>query len=187
VKLVPRETTVVGQHLRTNLLFAAVAAYLVGMDEEVVRRRSREFSGIPHRLELIDTVDGIRYYNDSAATIPEATAAAVAGLDGRIHLIAGGSDKKLSLDAFLTIAREVTSLHLLAGSATERIVSLLGAARAPFTGPHDSLEAACAAAAAVARNGDAVLLSPGCASFGMFRNEFDRGNQFRALVNSLRQ
>ena len=144
------------------------------------------FGGVPHRLEFVRSAHGVDYYNDSAATIAEAAEAAVAAFDKPVHLIAGGSDKGLPLQPFEEIARAVKSLHLLSGTATERITALLREGGGGCTDPHETLEGALHAASMAARAGDVVLLSPGCASFWMVRNEFDRGDQFRALVNGLR-
>jgi len=182
--LVPRDTLLQGEHMRTNLLFAAVAAYVFGVSADIVRRRTADFGGLPHRLEPVATIGGVTFVNDSAATIAEATAAALSSLSRPTHLIAGGSDKGVPIDVFVGIARETRSIHLLAGTATDRIVNLLEEHRLPYAGPYASLESALDAAAGDARDGECVLLSPGCASFGMFRNEFDRGDQFRSLVQS---
>ena len=184
IPLVEPSTGCRGAHQRQNLLFAGIAAYLWGVPESIVRERASSFAGIRHRLELVRVVDGIRFINDSAATIAEAALAAVEAFGEPVHLIAGGSDKGVPLDAFVQIASGVESLHLLAGTATERIIGLLDARRIPYAGPYGSLETAFTAATAAARAGDIVMLSPGCASFGMFRNEFDRGDRFRRLVES---
>ncbi|MFW5685348.1 MAG: UDP-N-acetylmuramoyl-L-alanine--D-glutamate ligase [Spirochaetota bacterium] len=182
VELVPSDTRVQGAHMRRNLLFAAVAARLFGVPDEIIRDRARNFAGVPHRLEEVALVAGIRWINDSAATIAEAASAAVESFTEPVHLIAGGSDKGVPLDAFRSIGTRVASLHLLAGSATERIVGILDEERIPYHGPYSDLGSAVDAAGTAARPGSVVLLSPGCASFGMFRNEFDRGDQFRRLV-----
>jgi len=184
-ELVPESLNVVGGHQRTNLLFAATAAALCGRDPEAIRERVASFGGIPHRLEFVRSVGGVDYYNDSAATIAEATQAAVVGFDKPVHLIAGGSDKGLPLSLFGEISRSVKSLHLLPGTATERISGLLRKSGREYSGPHDTLQVAIHTARSEARAGEVVLLSPGCASFGMFRNEFDRGDQFRSLVKRL--
>lgn len=186
VELVPESLKVVGGHQRTNVLFAASGAALLGRDPGEIRERMASFGGVPHRLEFVRSAHGVDYYNDSAATIAEAAEAAVAAFDKPVHLIAGGSDKGLPLRPFEEIARAVKSLHLLSGTATERITALLRERGGGCTDPHETLEGALHAASTAARAGDVVLLSPGCASFGMFRNEFDRGDQFRALVNRLR-
>ena len=170
--------------MRVNLLYAGVAAHLFGIPADEVRRRTASFTGVAHRLEVVAVEHGVRYVNDSAATIAEAAVAALDSFDAPVHLIAGGSDKGLPLDEFAGIAARAASLHLLAGTATERIVRLLDERGGSYAGPYDSLEAAFEAASSRARPGEVVLLSPGCASFGMFRNEFDRGNRFRVLVQS---
>lgn len=185
VELVPETLRVVGEHQRTNLLFAGIAALLQGRSPDEIRQRLSSYGGIPHRLEYLRTVSGVHYYNDSAATIAEASSAATASFQVPVHLIAGGSDKGLPLDAIVDAAGRAATVHLLAGSATDRIVPLLQDAEVQFSGPHDSLDEALMSAVRPARREDVVLLSPGCASFGMFRNEFDRGDQFRSLVDRL--
>ncbi len=184
-EIVPAETSLPGPHNRLNLLAAGMMARLTGIDSALIREITGEFSGIEHRLELVRTVAGVRWYNDSAATIPEATAAAVRSLEGRIHLITGGTDKKLSFDAFTEIIRDPAGIHLLAGSATERMIEILQQEKVPFRGPFDTLQDAVDSAAAAAAAGDAVLFSPGSTSFGMFLNEFDRGRQFKEIVSGL--
>lgn len=184
VALVGADTKITGRHMRTNLLFAGVMAHLFGMPDDEIRRETAGFTGVPHRLETIAVIHGTRYVNDSAATIVEAAVAAAESFREPVHIIAGGSDKGLPLDGFTTVARRAQSLHLLAGTATERIVGLLEESGIPYSGPYASLSAALESAAARAESGDVVLLSPGCASFGMFRNEFDRGDQFRRLVQN---
>lgn len=182
IRLVDPESRAGGVHQRTNLLYAAAAALLFGVSAETVRRRARDFPGIAHRLELVAESGGLRFVNDSAATIAEATLAAVASFAEPVHLIAGGSDKGVPVEAFERATREARSIHLLEGTATDRIVALLDSRGLEYQGPYGRLEEAFEGAVATARNGEIVLLSPGCASFGMFRNEFDRGEQFRALV-----
>jgi len=183
--LVPASVRVVGEHQRMNLLLAAIAAQCAGMKADTIRRLLAGFKGVPHRLEYVRGCGGVEFFNDSAATIAEAALLAVRSFDRPVHLIAGGSDKGLPMDDLIRAASEAASLHLLSGTGTQRILSAPHADGLAFTGPHDSLEAAVKAAQAAAAPGGVILLSPGCASFGMFRNEFDRGDQFRNLVQSL--
>jgi UDP-N-acetylmuramoylalanine--D-glutamate ligase len=126
----------------------------------------------------------VRYFNDSAATIPEAAAACVAAL-GNPVLVCGGSDKKLELSPLVEAARRAKKVILLAGSASDRLASLLHEAGIACDAPYDDLGAACKAAIAAADTGDAVALSPGCASFGMFLNEFDRGRRWKDAVREV--
>jgi UDP-N-acetylmuramoylalanine--D-glutamate ligase len=124
--------------------------------------------------------------NDTAATTPDATIAALEAVDRPVVLIAGGADKELHfgrLAAAIAAPRSpVRAIVLLEGSATDKLSAALAG---PVAGRHSTLRAAVEQAAALAGPGDAVLLSPGCASFGMFRNEFDRGDQFNELVRAL--
>lgn len=182
VRLVEPDSRAGGAHQRTNLLYAAAAALLFGVPAETVRRRAGDFPGIAHRLESLGTAGGVHFVNDSAATVAEAALAAVESFSEPVHLIAGGSDKGVPIDGFARAASKAESIHLLEGTATDRIVTLLDSLGLRYQGPYAKLEEALEGAVAGARDGEIVLLSPGCASFGMFRNEFDRGEQFRSLV-----
>ncbi|HQU07472.1 MAG: UDP-N-acetylmuramoyl-L-alanine--D-glutamate ligase [Parcubacteria group bacterium 21-54-25] len=170
--------TVPGAHNRYNAGIALVAARAMGIGDETSRRPLAAFAGVPGRLELVAEKGDIRYYNDTTATTPEATLAALAAL-GADHtvLIMGGADKGLDMSKLLAKLPEVKKVVLLAGTGTDRVHSEL-----PDAPMHDSLENALADARAHAAPGDAILLSPAFASFGMFKNEFDRGDQFTALA-----
>ena len=188
--LVPEELTVVGQHSRGNLAYAAAAAAHLGVDRETIRARAASFPGVPHRLETLALNRGCRYVNDTAATIPEAALAAVQAFRAPLGLIAGGTDKGLNLRPLVEAVKETLhgggEVFLLAGTATDRLVALLAEDAVPVPSVFTDLSAAVEAARRWEDSqGPAervVLLSPGCASFGMFRNEFDRGDQFRSLV-----
>ncbi len=129
------------------------------------------------------------FVNDTSATAPAAAIAALAAFPGRnLHIIAGGFDKQLDLGPLgQALAHKATSVALLDGSATERLMEHVRAAGGHWLGPFDSMEKAVEAAAEQASAGDVVLLSPGCASFGLFRDEFDRGDKFRAAVARLKE
>lgn len=174
-----------GEHNRANVALAAAAARELGVEEEAIRAGAESFAGAPERLELVREVGGVAYIDDTTATIPEATIAAIDALAGRpIVLICGGADKGLDYDALAgVIAERTNAAILLAGTASEKLLARLGGVAhvSLATGMAEAFERA----QALARAGDAVLLSPGAASFGGFRNEFDRGEQFVALVESL--
>ncbi|MFP4011120.1 MAG: UDP-N-acetylmuramoyl-L-alanine--D-glutamate ligase [Spirochaetaceae bacterium] len=186
-EIVPVEVSLRGFHMRRNLLAAGLAARLLGISAPQVREATASFGGIAHRLEPVGEHRGIRFYNDSAATIPEAALAAVKSFEEPVHLIAGGSTKNVDFAPFAEITRRVTALYLLEGSAQEAVLDAVekGASEMPLYGPFHSLETAVAEAVSRARAGEAVVLSPGCASFGMFRNEFHRGDRFRDIVRGL--
>lgn len=180
-----------GEHSLWNALLAAGLAFLSGAKPPVIRRTLRTFQGVPHRLEHVRDLGGISYWNDSAATMPDASVAAMRALGGRgrkrIILIAGGSDKNLYFkDWAREVKRYAKDIILFDGSATPKVILAL---RKSGVRPGEivrSMRDALHHARASAKRGDVVLLSPGCSSFGLFTNEFDRGNQFRTLVKNLR-
>ncbi|MFW5801061.1 MAG: UDP-N-acetylmuramoyl-L-alanine--D-glutamate ligase [Spirochaeta sp.] len=169
---------------RINLLAAAIALRAYGIPAQTIREGLSRFPGIAHRMELLGERNGVSVYNDTAATIPKATLATVSALPVPVVLIAGGADKKLDIAAFTEIHEKCAAVVLLEGNASERIFALLesrGLACDGFYGNlHDAFTAAIGHAAALGRC--AVVLSPGAASFNMFNNEFDRGDQFRSIA-----
>lgn len=183
--IVPRELLVRGEHQRLNLLAAGLALVRFGLSPRQVAAGAAEYPGIEHRLELCGRAGSVLFYNDSAATIPEALTAAVKSFTTPLLLITGGTDKVLDFSVFAEAAPLPRGIFLLEGSATVKIRSLLDGMGIPYRGPYDSLEAAVRAAAEAAAPGDSVLFSPGCTSFGMFLNEFDRGRRFKDLVARL--
>jgi UDP-N-acetylmuramoylalanine--D-glutamate ligase len=181
---VPERLLIPGRHQKMNLLAAALALLDLGLEAAFVRESLGLFPGIEHRLEFFHEARGVRYYNDTAATIPEAAAAAVEAFcpGAPVLLVTGGTDKNLDFDPLIRAASRAKAVLLLRGSGTSRIIPLLEKAGLSYLGPFDSAAAAAEAARNAALPGDAVILSPGCASFGMFANEFDRGEQWKAAV-----
>jgi UDP-N-acetylmuramoylalanine--D-glutamate ligase len=184
IELVPAELLVPGRHQKRNLLAAGLALLGLGLPPEIIRESLGSFPGVEHRLERFHQAGGISFYNDSAATIPEAAAAAVEALGGggRLILVAGGADKNLDFSPLVKAATQVKALVLLSGSGSEKLRPLLNDAGINHRGPFDQLDKAVAAALAIAVPGDIVALSPGCASFGMFLNEFDRGRKWKEEI-----
>ncbi len=174
-----------GAHNRLNLLAAALACRCYGMPAARIAPALRSFPGIEHRLELAGEIHGVRYYNDSAATIPQATAAALESLPPPLHLIAGGTDKQLDFHSLLESIHRAKRIFLLRGSATDKMRALFDQHSIAYEGPFDTLEETVHQAARGARPGTSVLFSPGCASFELFLNEFDRGRTFKRLVAQL--
>jgi UDP-N-acetylmuramoylalanine--D-glutamate ligase len=174
-----------GEHNRLNLLAAALACRLLGLPPGQIVAALRGFRGVEHRLELVAEVGGVRYYNDSAATIPEATAAGLRSLEPPLLLITGGTDKKLDFRPLLAEIHRAKAVLLLAGSGTDKIAALLSAEGIPYAGPFPNLERTLEEARRRAAPGDTVLFSPACASFELFLNEFDRGRRFKELVGRL--
>lgn len=167
-----------GSHNEMNAACAFAACAALGCDAEQAIAGIRAFRGLPHRLQFVGTAHGARWYNDSKATTPQATVLAVralreAGID-RIHLIAGGYDKKVSLAAITDL---VDGLASLAGIGTTAATVCAG--RGEVCG---TLAKAVKWIGPRLREGDAVLLSPGCASWDQYTNFEERGEQFEALV-----
>jgi UDP-N-acetylmuramoylalanine--D-glutamate ligase len=184
---IPERLPFLGIHQRMNAAAASAAALVRGAPWEAVVAGLASFGGVRNRMEVIAEVDGVTFINDSAATAPVAAIANLKGLDGRrVHLIAGGHDKQADLVELAgTIAERAQSIHLLEGTATHGLRALIQAHGRDGIEIYRSMADAVRAAADSAAAGEIVLLSPGCASFGLFRDEFDRGDQFRAAVAAL--
>lgn len=185
IDILPDGPRLPGIHTRKNLLFAAAGLYAFGMQPEEIRSRLDSFPGVEHRLEPAGEVDGRTFYNDSAATIPDALIAAVESFSGPVRLIAGGTDKALDFTDFGQRLPPTQEIYLLTGSATRKMEFALKNAGISYRGPFDSLSQAVKWAFSESETGDVILFSPGCASFEMFLNEFDRGRQFKELVSRL--
>ena len=178
-----------GRHNVANALAAAAAAVAVGAPAGRLTPRLRSFSGLEHRLEHVATRNGVAYYNDSLATTPEATLAAIASFDQPVLLIAGGSSKGAD---FTGLARKIAdrglkALILLASEEERRLGDAVRACG--YTGHIEpgcpGLAEAVAMAKQRAMPGDVVLLSPACASFGMFASYAERGAKFKEAVAAI--
>ena len=153
-------------------------------------RAVRQFSSPPHRLEKVREIKGVTFYNDSAAINPDAAIAALGSFGKKpIVWILGGADKNLDFEKLATASTgaNIKAAILLNGSATPKIKEAIEKANAsfPLFGPFDDFKKAVRKAYQLAGEKEVVLLSPGAASFGMFKNEFDRGEKFKKIVNSL--
>lgn len=176
-----------GEHNVANFLAAAVLSHTAGANWEAVARVGRNFAGVPHRLELVGDVNGVRYYNDSIATTPHRTMAALRSFAEPIILIAGGSDKQLSFAALgEAICNRVKHLILLGLTAPKIRQAVLDAGGVSLEVVED-LDQATALASQLAEPGDVVLLSPACASYDQYPNFVARGAHFRGLVANLKK
>jgi UDP-N-acetylmuramoylalanine--D-glutamate ligase len=184
IEAVPAEILVPGYHQKQNLLACALALLDLGLPADFVRESLAAFPGIPHRLEFFHQARGVRFYNDTAATIPEAAAAAVAAFADRekVVLVTGGTDKDLDFSPLVDAAEKAKDIILLAGTGSEKLTRLLGGRGISFNGPFDSVDTAVKCLLETVKPGDIAVLSPGCASFGMFLNEFDRGDKWKEAI-----
>ena len=179
----PEEWTlcIPGLHNRYDAALALGATRAFGITDEVSRRALESFAGVPGRLEFLREVNGVRVYNDNNSTTPEAALAALAALNpARTVLIMGGADKALNMNALLEKVQSVKGVVLLAGTGTDRIRGEF-----PNASIYGGLSEAVQAAMAMTESGDTLLFSPAFASFGMFKNEYERGDQFDDIVQSL--
>ena len=174
-----------GRHNRFNASVAAVSAWLFGAPVGAIASAAREFAGLPDRIEFVAEKGGVRYYNDSIATTPESTLAALEAFDTPLLVIAGGSSKKLSFEALGRRMAARARRVILIGCTAPEIEAAIVSAGGPAPLRAATLLEAVRAAAAAARPGEAVLLSPACASFDMFRNYAERGRCFRDAVRAL--
>ena len=181
-----KEIRIPGAHNLENVLAAVCVAAIAGISPKEIKRTITRFRGIPNRLELVRETKGVQYYNDTTATSPDAVIAALRALDSKkVVLLAGGTDKKLDYSLFAKEIRKYKPrLILFAGTATDKIRKELK--KYPrILGEVRSMKEAMRLAKAHAKKGDIVLLSPGAASFGIFKNEFDRGAQFYRQVKTM--
>ncbi len=173
-----------GKHNRYNAALALAASRAIGIKDIVSRNVIEQFVGVPGRLEIIREVNGIKIYNDTTATTPEATLAAISALNNKprknIILIMGGADKGLNMSVLISKLIEMKRVILISGTGTQRIISEFS--DLPV---FNNLSLAVADAFKHAESGDIILFSPAFASFGMFKNEFDRGEQFNKIAKVL--
>lgn len=184
-KILDTDLAIKGEHQRENLLLAALILKRFGVETSIVRKHLAEFSGIAHRMEMFFTKNGVKYYNDSAATIPEAVNVAINSFDTPLRLISGGTDKELEFECIKDSIKKPLSIHLLQGSGTDKMIKILEREGVSYYGPFSSLKGLIENLIPMVKDGESVLFSPGATSFGMFNNEFDRGNQFKNIISSI--
>ena len=168
---------------------AAVAAVEGLVDDETIRRFAREFGGVEHRIELVRTLHGVRYYNDSIASSPSRTIAGLRSFKEKVILIAGGYDKNIPFDVLGPEVVEHVKLLILCGATAEKIRAAVESAPEYQPGKPEILmvspfQKAVETARDRAEEGDVVTLSPACAAFDQFKNFMERGKTYKAIVNS---
>ena len=176
-----------GKHNIKNALAAIVAAKEAGATLRGIRESLAKFTGMPYRQEIIATKNGITFVNDTTSTTPDAASAAIerfADKNRTLHWICGGAEKDLPYDDLATLVALHSSnidIQVLDGTAYKRFASAMKKRGIQYT-KNESLKSAFNNCLSKAKKGDIILLSPACASFGLFKNEFDRGDQFNELV-----
>lgn len=171
-----------GEHNVANFLAAALLSHAAGASLEAIRQIGQSFTGVPHRLELVAEVGGVRYYNDSIATTPDRTIAALRSFAKGPILIAGGSDKQLSYGQLGQVIHAGVKHLILQGATAPKIRQAVLDSGGVSLYEVEDLKAAVHLASQLAEEGDVVLLSPASASFDQYANFMVRGEHFRALV-----
>jgi UDP-N-acetylmuramoylalanine--D-glutamate ligase len=174
-----------GRHNQLNALAAAAVGRIAGLSDAAIEAGVRSFKGVEHRLELVGEWDGVRWYNDSKATNPDAALVGVRAFPGvPVVLIAGGYGGGFDPDRWLAAIRELTVAVVLIGASAEKLAQSLAGHPVEKAA---SIEEAVAKAAGLAPPGGVVLLSPGYKSFDMFRTYEERGRRFKAAVLNQRE
>ena len=179
------ELQLLGMHNYENYMAAVVMAAVYGVPMDIIRKVIRAFKGVEHRIEYVTEKNGVVYYNDSKGTNPDAAIKGIQAMNRRTVLLGGGYDKGSEFTEWINAFDGKVKKLILIGATKEKI-----AADAEKCGFHDyvfadTFEEAVLLAAKTAESGDAVLLSPACASWGMFPNYEVRGDEFKRIVNSL--
>jgi UDP-N-acetylmuramoylalanine--D-glutamate ligase len=172
-----------GVHNLENIMAAIAAAQCAGVSRRAIQTTIEEFPGLEHRLEFVREKNGVRYYNDSKGTNVGAVVKSLASFSERVILLAGGVDKGGDYAPLAAGIKNQVRRLVLFGAAKQAIAAALG--RLTTTVLVDDIAAAVRDAAAHARPGDVVLLSPACSSFDQFRNYAERGKSFKNLVQAL--
>lgn len=189
------QTNLPGSHNLTNIAAAVKVAQYFNVPEASIQKALRKIAGLEGRMESVLEVNGVKYINDTCATTPDAAIAAITTVTGqlargaKLFLIAGGADKNLDFKGLARLAaKKVRAVLLLPGTATEKLEKTIRAEsgnKKIEVKRVDGMKKAVRSAAAYAKRGDTVLLSPACASFGLFRHEFERGDEFKKEARAL--
>jgi UDP-N-acetylmuramoylalanine--D-glutamate ligase len=177
------EIALKGAHNVENVLAAVAIGMAAGVEPAAIRRAVKDFRAVEHRLEYVDTLRGVQYFNDSKATNVDATIKALQSFPANIHLLLGGKDKGSDYTELNPLLAERVKRVYTIGAAAAKIEAQIGST-VPVTSAL-TLEAAVRKAADLAVEGDIVLLAPACASFDQFSSYEERGRIFKSLVQSL--
>lgn len=179
------ELKIIGPHNTANAMCALLCAYYSGCDMDKVKKALVEFSPVEHRVEFVRELCGVKYINDSKGTNPDATITAVNAFDCPLIMIMGGYDKKSDFNELFDIMKDKVKHIFVLGQTADVIAETAEKHGMNCVDKVESLEEAVVKAHDIAKEGDCVLLSPACASWGMFDNFEQRGTLFKEYVNNL--
>ena len=168
-----------------NVLAATAIAYYMGIPAEVIRNTVANFNGVEHRIQFVRELNGVKFYNDSKGTNPDAAIKAIEAMIGQTVLIGGGYDKKSTYDEWVSLFPGKVRCLVLIGATADDIEKCAREHGFNDIARKDTLKEAVEYAYSVAQNGDNVLLSPACASWDMFKSFEQRGELFVEYVNGL--
>ncbi len=181
-----RDMKLLGKHNYENVMAAIAITMHAGVPVDCIRRAIKEFNAVEHRIEYVEEINGVKYYNDSKGTNPDAAIKAVEAMEAPTIVIGGGYDKKSSYDEWIASFGDKVKCLVLIGETKYTIKD--AAERAGFSNVilAENLEGAVQTASVQAVSGDAVLLSPACASWDMFKSYEERGRLFKEYVYALK-
>lgn len=174
-----------GAHNIENALAAVAISFAAGISPEVLAKTLHAFKGVEHRLEPVATIDGVHFINDSKGTNPDASVKAIEAIEGSMILIGGGYDKDADFEEYVRAAKDRARKLILMGATAEKIKACAEAAGIDEVYIAHDMDEAVRCSYMCARPGDTVLLSPACASWGMYDDYEQRGNHFKEVVRSL--
>lgn len=182
-----QDINLLGDHNYENILAAIAVSHYMGVPAEKIRQGVSGFKGVEHRIEYVDTIENVAYYNDSKGTNTDAAIKGIKAMNRPTFLIGGGYDKKAEYDDWIEAFDGKVKELILLGATAEKIGETAKAHGFSQTVYVDTLEEAVEYAASHAVSGDAVLLSPACASWGMFPNYEVRGDRFKECVKRIKE
>nr|WP_294491290.1 UDP-N-acetylmuramoyl-L-alanine--D-glutamate ligase [uncultured Mediterraneibacter sp.] len=180
-----KELQILGTHNYENVMAAVAMAYAYGVPIDTIREALRAFRGVEHRIEYVAEKNGVAYYNDSKGTNPDAAIRGIQAMNRPTILIGGGYDKDSSYDEWIRAFDGKVKKLVLLGATRQKIAETAGKLGFTDIVMADTFEEAFEKCVEYAVPGDAVLLSPACASWGMFKNYEERGDKFKELVEQL--
>lgn len=179
------ELQLLGTHNYENVMAASAMAAAYGVPFETIRKTIKEFAGVAHRIEFVCEKNGVAYYNDSKGTNPDAAIKGIQAMNRKTYLIGGGYDKDSEYEEWIEAFDGKVNKLVLLGQTREKIAEAARKVGFEDIILVDSLEEAVKVCAELAKEGEAVLLSPACASWGMFKNYEERGDKFKEYVKAL--
>lgn len=185
IRINPSEIALKGKHNMLNTMFATLAATLAGANEHIIREGLLDFKNVAHRMENVANINGVSFVNDSKGTNVDATAYALDSYSNPLIWIAGGVDKGNDYQVLIPIVKDRVKILICLGKDNEKLIKAFEGV-IPVIKETQRIEEAVNWGLDMGENGDVVLLSPACASFDLFKNYEDRGNQFKSAVEALK-